>query len=92
VTTKMLHRDELEDLGLPYNSSIIVSDVEIDEHRWYIVRELIFQDESDNLFWKIQYLSDKTEMGDLDCWNDQDEIEAIQVKPEPITAFIWKEV
>lgn len=70
----------------------IVSDVEFDERRWYVWREVTFRmpGQADGEAWRLYYKADKTEMGDVDKWDDKDEVEATLVRKVTKMVEVWE--
>lgn len=81
----------LNELDLPYNSSLVVSDKIIDTTRWSTIHELIFKD--DGKFWVTGYSRGSTEIQDESPWEyDGDEIECTEVHEVEVLTKIWKAV
>jgi len=92
--TRIFTRQELEDLMLPskLGGCEIISDVEFDERRWYVWREVTFRlaGQADNEAWRLCYKSDKTEVSDIDKWDDKDEVEATLVRKVTKMVEVWE--
>ena len=93
---KNVYRDfTVEDLeekyDLPYEA---VSDEEVDKHRWYTTRDLVFKAEDGN-FYAVIYMDPATEMQeDQDRWdtNSHGVVTGIQVEEKEVTTTKWVEV
>lgn len=83
--TREFTRDELDELELPW--AYVDAEV-IDERRWSIVKEVIF--EFENKFWMIVADFPATEMQEgQDPWNDEDSVTATQVEKREVTVEKW---
>jgi len=93
--TRMFTRQELADLMLPWRSGDggeIITDIEFDERRWYVWREITFRlaGQTDGEAWRLCYKADKTEMGEIDLWDDKDEVEATLVRKVTKMVEVWE--
>ena len=95
TTTRVFTRQELADLMLPWKAGSegeIVADVEFDERRWYVWREVTFRlaGQPEGEAWRLLYKSDKGEMGDIDLWNDEAEVTATLVRKVTKMVEVWE--
>jgi hypothetical protein len=77
-----------EEYDLPYDA---VSNEELDKHRWYTVRELVFKAD-DGFFYEVSYMDPATEMQEgQDRWDEdhRGKVEAIRVEAKEVTAVEW---
>ena len=68
----------MDELGLPYNSSIIMRNRCVDHRRWLAVYELIF--EHKGKFYRTKYDQGLTECQEDRAWDYEDEIECDEVE------------
>jgi hypothetical protein len=88
VITRMFEREQLEELGLPYEA---IAQVELEEHRWYRWVRCVFSFEDE--FWAVDWARPLTEMQeDLDDWLDQDPVPAYRVESQEVTTEVWEPV
>ena len=95
TTTRVFTRQELADLMLPWKAGTegeIVADVEFDERRWYVWREVTFRlaGQPDGEAWRLPYKDDKTEIGDIDKWVDAAEVTATLVRKVTKMVEVWE--
>jgi len=79
--TKEFLKDELD---LPYSA---ISDTVVDNSRWSLIHEIVF--ETGGKFYKTNYSEGATEMQDERAWDDEDEIECIEVEKKMIKVEVW---
>lgn len=95
TTTRVFTRQELADLMLPWRAGTngeIIADVEMDERRWYVIREVTFRlaGQTDGEAWRLPYRADKTEMGEIDLWGDEQEVTATLVRKVTKMVEVWE--
>lgn len=94
-TTRVFTRQELGDLQLPWKAGVggeVISDVEFDERRWYVWREITFRlaGQPEGEAWRLSYKADKTEIGDIDKWDDEAEVTATLVRKVTKMVEVWE--
>lgn len=80
-------KQEIEDLDLPYNKSIVKSDEIIEVTRWSIVHQLVFK--HDNKYWRCLYREGATELQDESPFEYDDVVEATEVELKDVTVKVW---
>jgi hypothetical protein len=66
--------------------------VEFDERRWYVWREITFRlaGQPEGEAWRLSYKADKTEIGDIDKWDDEQEVTATLVRKVTKMVEVWE--
>jgi hypothetical protein len=93
--TRTFTRAELLALMLPWKAGDggeILADEEVDERRWYVIRAVTFRlaGQPEDEAWRLLYRSDKTEMGDIDLWDDEAEVTATLVRKVTKMVEVWE--
>lgn len=77
----------VNELGLPFDSDHVQNDVIIDNTRWSIVHEIVF--EVDGKFYSTYYEEGATECQYEEPWESEDEIECTEVELVPVVKHEW---
>jgi hypothetical protein len=87
VIRKFSVEDLEEEYELPWEA---LANWELDKHRWYTWRELIFLAD-DGKHYAVDYMDPATENQEgQDCWEDtRGYVEAVQVEPKEVTTIKW---
>ena len=80
-----------EELGLPWDSCFIIYDKIIDNTRWSIIHELVFEikEEGETKYYKTTYSEGATEFQPERPWEYKDEVECIEVEQRTVTRVEW---
>lgn len=86
MAKKVFSKDYLkEELDLPY--SHIVEDKVVDNTRWSIIHEIVFED--NGKFYQTEYSVGATEMQSEEPWEYEDEVECTEVELREVTVKKW---
>jgi hypothetical protein len=87
--TRTFSVEQIEDMGLTWRvDAPVVSTEEWDQHRWYTVRRVIFEFESQ--LWEIFYNDPATELQEGQDKFDEDPVTAYQVEPFQVTVTQYR--
>lgn len=88
---RVFTRDFLtEELGLPYDGCYVIEDKLIDNDRWSIMHQLIFEHEGK--FYRTNYSVGATENQPEAPWDYEDEVECWEVEKRLVQVEQWVEV
>lgn len=68
------------ELGLPYDSDLVISDTITDNGRWTIYHDLIFKDPADNKIYQVSYEEGATEMQPEKPWEYDTTVTGTEMK------------
>lgn len=77
----------VDELELPWNDEIVKRDEIVDNSRWSIIHELIF--EHDGKFWQTSYSVGATESQDESPWEYENLVECTEVELKEVTVMDW---
>lgn len=101
MTSRTFTRQQLNDLGLPYElieedraaqypaMTVELHREQTDRRRWASTHKLIFRAPDDGMAYRITYQSPLTEHQECDPWFDADEVKATEVEQRPVVAQQW---
>jgi hypothetical protein len=98
MKTRVFTREDLEEIGVPYECGAFTGSAEelhcklYDTNRWAHVYECVFRAPDDGKAYRVYYYRGATEMQDQDLWDWEKEIRAVEVEPVQVTATEWKPV
>jgi len=99
VKTRVFTRNELEEIGVPYECGAFEGSAEelhcdlYDRSRWSLTYEFIFRAPDDGRAYLVYYDVGATEMQDgTDLWNYEDAIKAVEVEQVEVVTTEWKSV
>lgn len=104
MPTRIFHRSELEEMGVPdecthpgaLNSNglaVELANEQIDTRRWVSRHRLIFQAPDDGKAYAVFYERGLTEMQeDHDEWDDRDHIVGDEMEEHEVTVKRWRKV
>jgi hypothetical protein len=86
ISPRVIFKKEflVEDLCLPHAA---ISHELVDNTRWALVYDIIFQ--HDGKFYKTSYSKGATEQQDQQPWDNEDEVECIEVEKKIIEVEAW---
>lgn len=76
-----------DDLDLPYSALV---DTVVDTRRWSVVHEIIFEHEGKH--YQTDYSVGATEMQDERPWENEDEVECVEVRKVQKVVEVWEPV
>lgn len=98
MKTRYFTRDELAEMGVPYECGEFDGSAEelycelYDTTRWSHVYELVFRPPYEKKAYRVYYECGSTEMQDCDLWNYENKIVAVEVEQVQVTKTVWKPV
>jgi hypothetical protein len=98
MKTRVFTRDELEEIGVPFEcggdegTAEELYDELYDTTRWHHIYEFVFRAPDDGKAYRVYYQSGATEMQDTDLWNYENKITAIEVELVEVVTTEWKPV
>jgi len=86
LITRTFHRDELEDLEVPYE---VIHTNFLHTSRWANHYEVVF--EYEGKFYMVQYQEPATEDQEdgIDFWYDEENVQAVEVSLLPVVKYEW---
>ena len=98
MKTRVFTRDELEEMGVPYEcgggegTAEELYDELYDTTRWSNVYEFVFRAPDDGKAYRVYYEVGATEMQEADLWAYAESIVAFEVEQVQVTKTEWKPV
>lgn len=80
-------REDLLELGLPYDSDDVVLDEVDDTSRWSVIHNLIFKHE--DKYYQTSYSVGATEMQYERPWEYEDEVTCVEVELKEVVVKKW---
>jgi hypothetical protein len=89
--TRVITRDQAEEWDLHYAAPGQIAVERLDEHRWYVVKRVIFTAPDDGLIWAAEYNHPLTEVQDgQDPWDGRQEITLTRFESYEKTVTAWR--
>jgi hypothetical protein len=99
MKTRVFTRDELEDIGVPFECGDYAGTAEelycelYDTTRWTNVYEFVFRNPDDGKAYRVYYeVGASDSQDDVDPWDYDDRIQAVEVEQIQVTKTEWKPV
>lgn len=97
MTTRTFTADQLEEIGVPFETDgdgcaeELARDT-VNSGRWNKTIRLVFRAPDDGIVYAVHFQRGLTEQQDCDLWFGDDEIKAVEVEQRPVVVQQWKPV